>query len=110
MGTRRTPTPVTIALWSIVLVGLAAAQFPGILFYHDVVEPRIFGMPFIYGFNALIWIILCVVLYIAYRVRWGRPSPDDLDDEFPDDLGRGTHEEPGHEPARTLGHQNRGGE
>lgn len=110
MGTRRTPTPVTITLWSIVLVALAAAQFPGVLFYHDVVEPRIFGMPFIYGFNALIWMILCVVLYIAYRVRWGRPSPDELDDEFPDDLAESTSEGPGDEPVGQLGLQNRGGE
>lgn len=110
MGTRRTPTPVTITLWSIVIVGLAAAQFPGILFYHDVVEPRIFGMPFIYGFNALIWLILCIVLYIAYRIRWGRPTPDELDDEFPDDLDASTYPGQGEQPLRKLGEQSRGGE
>lgn len=77
---RKTPTPVTITLWTLIIVGLAMLQFPGILFYHDVTEPRIFGMPFIYGFNLLIWAILCVVLFIAYQVRWGRPRPDELDD------------------------------
>jgi hypothetical protein len=41
-------------------------------------------MPFIYGFNLVIWGILCVVLLIAYRTRWGRPRPDELDDEFED--------------------------
>ena len=86
MGTRRTPTAATVTLWTIVIAGLAAVQFPGILFYHDVVEPRIFGMPFIYGFNALVWIVLCIVLYIAYRVRWGRPRPEELEDEFSQEL------------------------
>ena len=86
MGTRRTPTAATVTLWTIVIAGLAAVQFPGILFYHDVVEPRIFGMPFIYGFNALVWIVLCIVLYIAYRVRWGRPRPEELEDEFSREL------------------------
>lgn len=78
---RKTPTPLTITLWTIVLVGLAVVQFPGILFYHDVIEPRILGMPFIYGFNAVIWFILCVVLLIAYLRHWGRPRPEQLDQE-----------------------------
>lgn len=81
---RRTPTPLTVTLWSLVIGGLAVVQFPGILFYHDVAEPRILGMPFIYGFNLLVWGLLCVVLLIAYRTRWGRPRPDELDDEFED--------------------------
>lgn len=82
---RKTPTPLTITLWTLIIVGLAAVQFPGILFYHDVAEPRIFGMPFIYGFNVLIWGLLCVVLLIAYRTRWGRPRPEELDDTFEED-------------------------
>lgn len=85
---RKTPTPLTVTLWTLIIVGLAAVQFPGILFYHDVAEPRIFGMPFIYGFNVLIWGFLCVVLLVAYRTRWGRPRPEELDDAFevePDD-------------------------
>ena len=43
--TRRTPTPVTTTLWTLIIIGLATLQFPGILFYHDVTEPRILGMP-----------------------------------------------------------------
>lgn len=80
---RKTPTPVTIAIWTFVLVSLAVLQFPGILFYHDAAEPFIFGMPFIYGFNFLIWAALCVVLFIAYKLHWGRPRPEDLDDSDP---------------------------
>lgn len=85
---RSTPTPTTISLWSLTLLGLAVLQFPGILFYHDVTEPRIFGMPFIYGFNMLIWAFLCLLLYIAYRVRWGRPRPEELEGESRGDLER----------------------
>lgn len=82
---RRTPTPLTVTLWSLIVGGLAVVQFPGILFYHDVVEPRILGMPFIYGFNLVVWAFLCAVLLIAYRTRWGRPRPDELDDQFGED-------------------------
>ena len=77
---RRTPTPKTTLIWAIILTGLAVLQFPGILFYHDVAEPRILGMPFIYGFNLVVWAVMCAVLYWAYRTHWGRPRPEDLDD------------------------------
>ncbi|WP_460768205.1 hypothetical protein [Nocardiopsis nanhaiensis] len=77
----KTPTPVTITLWSLIIIGLATLQFPGILFYHDVTEPRILGMPFIYGFNMVVWAVLCAVLLVAYRVRWGRPRPEELDEQ-----------------------------
>lgn len=70
---------MTITLWTVIVVGLAALQFPGILFYHDVAEPRILGMPFIYGFNSIIWAVLCGVLFFAYKVHWGRPRPHTLE-------------------------------
>lgn len=85
---RSTPTPVTITLWTLVLVGLAVLQFPGILFYHDVAEPRIFGMPFIYVFNFAVWLVLCVVLFIAYKVHWGRPRPSEVGGEGTAEGGR----------------------
>lgn len=75
---KKTPTRVTITLWTLILAGLAVLQFPGILFYYDVAEPRIFGMPFIYGFNFVVWLFLCVVLFIAYKLHWGRPRPDEI--------------------------------
>lgn len=78
--TRKTPTPATVTLWSLTILGLAALQFPGVLFYHDMTEPRILGMPFIYGFNMVVWFALCVVLFIAYRTHWGRPRPEELQD------------------------------
>ena len=77
---RRTPTPKTTLIWAIILTGLAVLQFPGILFYHDVAEPRILGMPFIYGFNLVVWAVMCAVLYWAYRIHWGRPRPEELED------------------------------
>lgn len=84
---RKTPTRTTIILWTVIIVGLAALQFPGILFYHDVAEPRILGMPFIYGFNFIIWAVLCVVLFVAYRLHWGRPRPDELEASAADERG-----------------------
>lgn len=84
---RKTPTRMTIVLWTVVIAGLAVLQFPGILFYHDVAEPRILGMPFIYGFNAIVWAVLCGVLFFAYKVRWGRPKPDELEAMLGDERG-----------------------
>lgn len=78
---RKTPTPATITIWSLIIIGLAIVQFPGILFYHDMAEPRILGMPFIYGFNLLIWFGLCVVLFVAYKTHWGRPRPEEFDEQ-----------------------------
>lgn len=79
---KQKPKPAAVIIWTIVIVLLASAQFPGILFYHDVAEPRILGMPFIYGFNFLVWVALCVVLYVAYRMRWGRHKPQELSNTF----------------------------
>ncbi|MGC0141514.1 MULTISPECIES: hypothetical protein [unclassified Pseudactinotalea] len=79
---KRRSSPTTIAIWSLVIAGLAVLQFPGILLYHDVAEPRILGMPFIYGFNLVVWAILCVVLFWAYKVHWGRPRPHTSDERF----------------------------
>lgn len=86
---KKTPTRLTITLWSLIIIGLATLQFPGILFYHDMAEPRILGMPFIYGFNLVVWFALCVVLFIAYRARWGRPRPEELEEEDEQGSGEG---------------------
>ncbi len=37
-------------------------------------------MPFIYDFNLVVWAVMCAVLYWAYRIHWGRPRPEDLED------------------------------
>ncbi|MDS2173528.1 hypothetical protein Q7C18_12530 [Nesterenkonia sp. CL21] len=65
----------TKVMWTLIITLLALAQFPGVLFFHDVAEPRIFGMPFIYGYIIIIWALLCGVLLWAYLAHWGRPTP-----------------------------------
>lgn len=65
-------TRQSIVIWTLILVGLAAMEFPGVLFFHQRAEPEIFGLPFIYGYNILWWAYMCVVMLYAYKVRWGR--------------------------------------
>lgn len=58
-------------IWTMIIIGLAAIEFPGIFFINRI-EPYIFGMPFLYGFVVLVWFYLCVVLGVAYYTRWGK--------------------------------------
>lgn len=58
-------------LWGLIIVGLAAIEFPGILFINRI-EPYVLGMPFLYGFVLLVWAYLCLVLWFAHRFRWGK--------------------------------------
>ncbi|MDZ5077482.1 hypothetical protein [Nesterenkonia sp. HG001] len=79
------PTRLAVVLWTCILAGFALMEFPGVLFFHDMVEPRIFGMPFIYGFNVVIWAFMCVVLFIGYRTHWGRrAASEDDESDAPD--------------------------
>ncbi len=58
-------------LWILILIGLAAIEFPGIFFINRI-EPYLLGMPFIYGFVVLVWSYMCIVLLIAYKTKWGK--------------------------------------
>lgn len=71
----RRPTRTSGVLWGCVIAGFAVMEFPGVLFFHDKAEPRVLGMPFIYGLIVILWAFMCVVLYVGYRTRWGRPAP-----------------------------------
>ena len=66
------PTPTAVVLWTLILIGLAAMEFPGVLFFDDRAEPRLFGMPFIYGYITVWWVYMCAVMLVAYRLNWGR--------------------------------------
>ncbi|WP_070160672.1 hypothetical protein [Nesterenkonia sp. PF2B19] len=83
MTWQRRPTRTAVILWTCVIFGFAVMEFPGVLFFHDVAEPRIFGMPFIYGFTIIVWALMCVVLFIGYRTHWGRRRAD-VDDAAPE--------------------------
>jgi hypothetical protein len=57
-------------LWFLILIGFAAIEFPGI-FYINRIEPRILGLPFIYGFTLIVWLYLCILMYVGYKLKWG---------------------------------------
>lgn len=56
----------------LLLIGFAFMEFPGVFFFKDMVEPYIFGLPFIYGYILLWWVYMCVILFWAYKCNWGR--------------------------------------
>lgn len=60
--------------WLLLLLGLMAMEFPGVLFFKDIAEPYIFGFPFIYGYNMILWFCMVVVILIAYLDNWGEPK------------------------------------
>ncbi len=60
-------------IWILLLVGFMIMEFPGILFYKDLSEPYIFGFPFIYSFNLIMWAYMVVVVLFAYLSNWGEP-------------------------------------
>ena len=62
----------TAVIWAMLLLGLCALEFPGVLFAGERVEPLIGGMPFIYGYIIGWWIYICAVLFYAYRTEWGK--------------------------------------
>lgn len=73
---RSAVTRQSVVIWVLLLLGFAAMEFPGVLFFADKATPFIFGLPFIYGYILLLWAYMCLVLLYAYRVRWGRSDAD----------------------------------
>ena len=55
----------------LLLFGFLCMEFPGVLFFKDMAEPRIFGLPFAYGYMILGWIYMCAILFWAYKCNWG---------------------------------------
>lgn len=77
----RTRNQRSTMIWVLLLVGFGAMEFPGVLFFADVAEPEILGLPFIYGYVLLLWAYMCAVLLYAYRVHWGRPDRTEGDEQ-----------------------------
>lgn len=68
-------------IWILLLIGLAAMEFPGVFFFKDKVDPFILGMPFIYGYIVCWWAYMSVVLLYAYKTRWGQPKGEGGDEQ-----------------------------
>lgn len=70
-------SPVGIVQRVLLVIGFLVMEFPGVLFFKDLAEPRIFGLPFPYGFMLIGWIYMCIVLFWAYMTNWGEPVPEE---------------------------------
>jgi len=84
VGKKKTST-LTVVLWVLLLIGFAIMEFPGIYFINRI-DPMIFGMPFIYSFTIIMWAIMCIILFIAYKTNWGKGADFK---EGEDDEGKG---------------------
>lgn len=60
-------------IWVLILIGFMCMEFPGVFFFKDMSEPYIFGFPFIYAFNLIMWAYMVVVILFAYLNNWGEP-------------------------------------
>lgn len=59
-------------IWTLLAIGFGATEFPGILFVGDKIYPRIFGLPFLYGYILFCWLYIFFVLVYACKTRWGK--------------------------------------
>lgn len=67
-------------LWILILVGFAIMEFPGVFFINRI-DPLVLGMPFIYGFMLVIWLYMCILLFFAYKMHWGKAPNRDCSEE-----------------------------
>jgi Protein of unknown function (DUF3311). len=67
-------------IWVLLLIGLAAMEFPGVFFFQNKVDPFILGFPFIYGYILCWWVYMCAVMLFAYKTRWGQPKGEGGDE------------------------------
>jgi len=77
---KRKMTKKAIFIWTLLLIGFAAMEFPGVLLFKNKVEPFIFGLPFIYGYIICLWLYMCAVLLYAYKTSWGQVKTEGNND------------------------------
>jgi hypothetical protein len=65
--------PVKTTLFILIVLGFMLMEFPGVFFFNRI-DPIIFGLPFIYAFNIIMWAVMCVFMFIGYKTKWGRGS------------------------------------
>ena len=70
-------TVLTKVIWAALIISFAFMVFPGVLFFHNVSHPFMFGMPFIYGYILYWWAFQCAVLLFAHKVNWGKKKGED---------------------------------
>lgn len=60
------------AIWLLLAIGFGATEFPGILIAGGKIYPKIFGLPFLYGYILCCWLYICFVLIYASKTKWGK--------------------------------------
>lgn len=73
-------------IWRLILIGFLCMEFPGVFFFKDKSEPYIFGFPFIYAFNLIMWGYMIIVILVAYLLNWGEPKPKNKEDKGGDSV------------------------
>lgn len=63
--------PLRKVFWALIIISFMAIELPGIFFINRI-DPMIFGLPFIYGFVLIIWAVMCVTMFVAYKYNWGK--------------------------------------
>ena len=58
----------------LLLIGFLVMEFPGVLFFKDLVEPKVLGLPFAYGIMMIGWVYMCAILFWAYKCNWGEEN------------------------------------
>jgi hypothetical protein len=58
-------------LYILIFIGFLLMEFPGVYFFNRI-DPVIFGLPFIYSFNLIMWLIMVILMFIGYKTKWGR--------------------------------------
>ncbi|GHT79872.1 hypothetical protein FACS1894130_09920 [Spirochaetia bacterium] len=64
---------IKTVLYVLIFIGFLLMEFPGVYFFNRI-DPMIFGLPFIYGFNIIMWAVMVILMFIGYKTNWGRGS------------------------------------
>ncbi len=64
-------------IWLLLIIGFMCMEFPGVFFFKGMSEPYIFGFPFIYAFNLIMWAYVVLVILFAYLNNWGEPKVEE---------------------------------
>lgn len=73
---KRKMTGKTKLIVILLLIGFAAMEFPGVLFFQKVSDPFIMGLPFIYGYILCWWAYMVAIMYYAYKTDWGQAKSE----------------------------------
>ncbi len=67
----KTKYPLRTTLWVLIVIGFALMELPGVYLLNRI-DPMLFGMPFIYSGTIVLWVVMCVLMFIGYQTNWGK--------------------------------------